>query len=94
MKHYYWMAVDFEYNGIEFSDCFLLKHDKEIDEDDALKQYVLRWVDDDAEFEDYRIITNKGNIRNGDFKKVPWLLGVLMEKYTYSVTLDKDKDEV
>ena len=35
---YYWMTVDFELNGNDYSDRFLLKHKTEISEEDTLIQ--------------------------------------------------------
>ena len=89
MKHYYWVGIYFECDGFEFADNFLLKHGTEIKtEEDVVKQYVLECVDADATFEDDRWVTDRGNISYYFFEKVPWLLGILMEKYTNSLTLD------
>ena len=38
---YYWVTVDFELMGNDYSDRFLLKHNTTISKEDALERYVL-----------------------------------------------------
>jgi hypothetical protein len=60
---YYWVTVDFELNGNDYSDRFLFKHKTEISEENALERYILECVDFDAICEDGVWITDKGNTR-------------------------------
>jgi hypothetical protein len=94
---YYWVTVDFELMGNDYSDRFLLKHDTTISKEDALERYVLECVDEDAIFEtDIPLFwsTDKGNIRDYSFTEVPLEDALIMEKYTNSLTFDGVKDEV
>ena len=98
---YYWITVDFELNGNDYSDRFLLKHDTTISCKDAIERYVLECVDEDAIFEtdvetDIPLFwsTDKGNIRDYSFTEVPLEDALIIEKYTNSLTLDGVKDEV
>ena len=100
---YYWIVVDFELNGNDYSDRFLLKHDTTISKEDALERYVLECVDEDAmklkNLLGVSIIplfwsTDKGNIRDYSFTEVPLEDALIMEKYTNSLTFDGVKDEV
>jgi len=91
---YYWMTVDFELNGNDYSDRFLLKHKTEISEEDALERYILECVDEDSICENGMWITDKGNTRDYSFTEVPLEDALIMEKYTKSLTLYGVQDEV
>ena len=87
---YYWIVVDFDSNGNEYSDRFLLKHKTTISKEDALERYILECVDPDAICEDGIWITDKGNHCADSFTEVPLEDALIMEKYTNSLTLGND----
>jgi hypothetical protein len=91
---YYWVTVDFELNGNDYSDRFLFKHKTEISEENALERYILECVDFDAICEDGVWITDKGNTRDYSCTEVPLEDALIMEKYTNSLTFDGVQDEV
>ena len=91
---YYWVTVDFELNGNDYSDRFLFKHKTEISEENALERYILECVDEDAICKNGVWITDKGNTCDYSCTEVPLEDALIMEKYTKSLTLYGVQDEV